>query len=75
MNSDLSVVLSTAQAAEYLGVRRRTLETWRRNGAGPPFISISKRCVRYRKTDLDRWLEERVRRSTSDEGGGHASNN
>ena len=60
-------VLPTEQAAEYLGLSPKTLETLRTRGGGPPFLKLGRRVV-YRKTDLDNWLAARVRRSTSDHG-------
>lgn len=49
-------IMTTAQAAEYLQLAEQTLEGWRRKRTGPPFIRI-KRAVRYRKGDIDAWLE------------------
>jgi hypothetical protein len=37
----------------------RSLEAWRRRGFGPPFIRVSPRAVRYRRRDVERWLNER----------------
>lgn len=61
-----SPLLTERQAAEYLQLTARALQAWRGNGHGPRFVRISCRCVRYRKADLDTWLEERLARSTSD---------
>ena len=51
------------EAAAYLGLSVRTLQNWR-SGRGPypsiPFVKISARCVKYRRADLDAWIEERV---------------
>lgn len=58
-------LLTQKQTAEFLQVQERTLEDWRRTGGGPPFVRISHRCVRYRLKDLDAWLEDRVKSSTS----------
>lgn len=70
VNSNLSPspLLNQRDAASYLSVEPRTLEAWRCRGGGPPFVRISARAIRYRREDLSRWIEERVRRSTSDEG-------
>ena len=60
--------LSTGEAAEYLGFAEQTLRSKRIAGDGPPFIKLgdgrSSRCV-YRVTDLERWLLERTRTSTT----------
>lgn len=62
-------LLTTDAAAQYIGVRRKTLEWWRLTGAGPQFIKMS-RLVRYRRSDIDAWVESRIRQSTSDRGAG-----
>lgn len=56
--------LSTPLAAEYVGLSPATLETLRVRGGGPQFVKLGARVV-YRREDLDRWLEERKKKSTS----------
>ncbi len=46
------------EAADYVRLTPRALQNYRYKGGGPAFIRISKRCIRYRKSDLDAWLEE-----------------
>lgn len=58
--------LTTPLAAKYLGLAPATLETLRSRGGGPPFVKLGRRVV-YRREDLDAWLQERVRKSTSDD--------
>jgi len=49
-------LLDTEPAARYLGVKGHTLEIWRVTGRyGLPFIKVGRR-VKYRRTDLDRFL-------------------
>ena len=45
-----------AGVAAYLGVSERTLEDWRYRSRGPRFVRVGAN-VRYRKTDVDQWLE------------------
>ncbi len=52
--------IRTRDAAELLGVSVRVLEKWRREGGGPPFLRISRRCVRYRLKDIELWQEEQL---------------
>ena len=59
-------VLRTPGAAEYTGLAVSTLEKMRLTGDGPEFIRLSTRAVGYDIEALDRWLESRRRRSTSD---------
>ena len=49
--------LTVDQIAALLQRSHRTLETWRRNGTGPPFIRIGRRVV-YRRSDIEAWLAE-----------------
>lgn len=37
----------------------RTLERWRMNGAGPPYIKLGAQ-VRYRESDAELWLRSRT---------------
>jgi len=55
--------LTTFQAASYLGVSHQYLEIGRCKGDGPPFIKLS-RLVRYKKSDLDQWMESRKQLNT-----------
>ena len=63
-----TVLLNTAQAAAALDLSPRTLERYRVVGGGPRFRKIG-RWVRYLPSDLERWLDGRVRTTTSDDGG------
>ncbi len=56
----MSNLLNTAQAAHYLGLSRATLEHWRMVRKRPSWITLGPRLIRYRKIDLDRWLEKNV---------------
>ena len=56
------------EAAARLSVSPRCMENWRHRGEGPKFVRISARCIRYRKSDLTLFIEERLRTSTSDRG-------
>lgn len=65
MNKSL---LNTAEAANILGVSKAFLERDRWAGARIPFIKVGSRAVRYRSSDLDAYIESKIRRSTSDPG-------
>lgn len=60
-------ILNTREAADYVRLGKPTLERFRISGAGPLFVKLGG-AVRYRRTDLDSWLETRRVRSTSDGG-------
>jgi hypothetical protein len=61
----VAAVLNTPAAAEYIDHQPATLEQWRWNGRGPLFVKIG-RSVRYRISDLDAFLAERVFTSTTE---------
>lgn len=65
----------TREAAEMLGVSPRTLESWRIHGGGPRFASFGagpRGAVRYRASDLEEYINGRLRTSTSAPAGGVA---
>ena len=61
-------LLTTRDAARVLGMRPSALESWRWKGEGPPHVRLTARAIRYRREDLERFIAERLRRSTSDRG-------
>lgn len=62
-------LVTTPQAAEYIGgLRPNTLEGWRIRGEGPRYRKIG-RLIRYAVADLDDYLEAQTRTSTSQKGG------
>jgi len=56
-------VISERAAAEILGMSPDTLRRTVKRGEGPCRISLSPRRVGYRLTDLNAWINKRVRRS------------
>ncbi len=61
--------LTDPETARYIGMSGSWLRQARMNGNpdAPPYIKIG-RSVRYLREDLDTWLEQRRRVSTSDPG-------
>jgi excisionase family DNA binding protein len=53
-------LLTQQQLADELEVSLRTLERWRQEGTGPAFILVG-RSPRYRRADIDAWLERQRR--------------
>lgn len=51
-------LLSETPAADYLDASPLTLRDWRKRGRGPAFVKIG-RNVRYRREDLDAYIEAR----------------
>ncbi len=64
---DPDALLHTVEAAWLLALSPRTLEALRfRSSEGPPFLSLGRRAIRYRRQDLLNWAASRQRRSTSE---------
>lgn len=61
----VAALLDTPEAAVYMNYKPATLEQWRWNGRGPLFVKIG-RSVRYRISDLDNFLSERVFSNTTE---------
>lgn len=53
---DPDALLTEAQAAQVLGLSIRTLQSWRCRGDGPAFVRAG-RAVRYRKTEINSWVD------------------
>ncbi len=58
-------IYKTREAADHVKLGKSTLERFRISGDGPLFLKLGG-AVRYRKADLDAWLDSRRRRSTSE---------
>lgn len=57
-------LLTRREAAEYLGLQEQTLAIWASTGRyALPVVKVG-RSVRYRQSDLERWLTERTRTQT-----------
>lgn len=52
-------LLNEREVAKMLGISPATLNRWRCERVGPDFLRVSRRAIRYRRSDLDRWLEAR----------------
>ncbi len=58
-------VMTTRQAADFVGLAKSTLEKMRIFGGGPKFLKL-KRAVRNLRADREAWLSERLFASTSE---------
>lgn len=59
-HSPSNELLSRKEAAAYLGVAEKTLAMWKWSGRyGLPFVKLG-RLVKYRKVDLDAFIQERI---------------
>jgi energy-coupling factor transporter ATP-binding protein EcfA2/predicted DNA-binding transcriptional regulator AlpA len=58
-------MLSTRDAARYVGLAVQTLAELRVTGGGPLYHKLGRKVL-YEQSELDRWIASRKRRSTSD---------
>jgi len=65
--NNLDPLLSAQQLADYLGIPLATLYAWRYRREGPPGFRAG-RHLRYRKHDIDQWINDRL-----DNSGRHPS--
>lgn len=54
--------LTIQEVSERLRVGHNTLEKWRKNGEGPPFLKVG-HWVRYPEESLNRWMLLRLESS------------
>lgn len=67
--ADNNILFDEDGAASYVGgsqspLSPRTMQRWRLEGIGPNYVKLG-RLIRYRKSDLDRFIDERTHSSTS----------
>ncbi|MFN3600557.1 MAG: helix-turn-helix transcriptional regulator [Dietzia sp.] len=61
-------LLTPEQLAEELAITVPALTQWRYRGMGPVFVKEG-RWVRYRRVDVEEWLESRVHTRTDQAAG------
>lgn len=49
-------LITEKEAAQILGIKPQSLAVWRMNGENLSFIRIG-RLIRYRREDLEHWIE------------------
>lgn len=65
-------LMNEKEVSEAYGLSLATLRAWRFRGVGVVYYKIG-RSVRYRASDIEAWLKESVRSSTSDPGSGEGN--
>jgi predicted DNA-binding transcriptional regulator AlpA len=58
--TEIPSALTPKQAGRYLGLSEAVLRLWRAEGKGPRHFKAGEKLVRYRKSDLDLWIEGRL---------------
>ncbi len=49
-------LLTQRELCDLLKISKKTAESWRFYGRGPGYIKLSKRCIRYRKSDVFEYM-------------------
>jgi predicted DNA-binding transcriptional regulator AlpA len=57
---EMQNTLNEREAGKYLGVSAAVLRLWRADGKGPRHFKAGEKLVRYRRVDLDSWIEARL---------------
>jgi predicted DNA-binding transcriptional regulator AlpA len=66
MNNPMkSELVDEREAASILCYSVRALQNWRHRGGGPDFVKVSARSIRYRRSDLEKWIASRTVSNTS----------
>jgi excisionase family DNA binding protein len=65
---DYQNTLTPIQAAKYIGLSEAALRLWRSQGRGPRHFKAGEKLVRYRRADLDAWIEARLSAPAAVEG-------
>ena len=55
--ASVSDLLTEEDAAQFLGILPRTCRAWR-NSRGLPHLKITSKVVRYRRGDIESWLDQ-----------------
>lgn len=61
--TDHDTLMTEVQAADVLNLSIRTLQAWRTQRRGPSWIRAG-RAIRYRRRDLDAWMDANTVSST-----------
>ena len=63
--TEYDLLLTEVQAAEFLNLSVRTLQSWRVSGSRIPFVRCG-RAIRYRFSDLIVWIKANTVNSTTE---------
>lgn len=62
-NAIAPYLMDEKDAALFLGVSYKTLQTWRSRRMEPPYIRMARKCIRYRRIDLQEFVDSRIVRA------------
>ena len=49
-----------SEAAEYLGISKKTLHRWRFGRRGPNYVRVAGKLIRYHQAILDAWMDQQT---------------
>jgi hypothetical protein len=61
----VSDLLKPQAVADLLHVSTKVLERWRGNGDGPNYCRLSRKTLRYQRSDIEAFIAARLRSSTA----------
>lgn len=64
----LEPLLDIHDLARHLGMSPEAVYVLRSRGLGPPAVRLGKRSIRFRASDVEKWLESRRERQTEEVG-------
>ncbi len=64
-------LLTPENVSKILEISIQTLSAWRVYGTGPRFVRVGGNRIRYRREDVESFIQENLVQSTSDPGGSH----
>ena len=53
-------LLTSEEFAKYLGISVHTVSKYRSKGIGPRYILLRQNVVRYKKSDIDEWVNDMI---------------
>lgn len=54
-------LLTSEEVAQIVGVGTEQVKIWRSNGQGPKYLKLGHRTVRYKRADVEAWLDQNRR--------------
>lgn len=61
------ILLTPDDVARMMRVSRRTVSTWRYRGQGPRYVHVTHNCVRYRMSEVRKWLNDQEKQEQKQE--------
>ena len=58
-------LLNEKEVAKILGVSVKMIQTMRYSKGGIPFVRLSKRCIRYKRSDVEAYIQSHTFNNTS----------